>query len=588
MDGFNIFNILTLVGGLALFIYGMGIMGQGLEKVAGARLQKIIEALTGNVMKGVLVGAVVTGAIQSSSATTVMVVGFVNAGIMNLTQAVGIIMGANIGTTVTSLMISLNVISGGNIIMQMLKPIHLAPLAIAIGVILLTTAKSQKKKEIGEVLIGFGILFTGLNRMEVSVSALRELPQFAHIFATLSNPILGILAGLTITAIIQSSSASVGILQAVAQSGVVTVSSMVPIILGQNIGTCVTALLSSVGASKNARRAAFIHLYFNVMGTMVFIVGIYTIKQFVLLPFWESTVNSFTVAKFHVIFNIANTFLLLPFNKGIVKLANATLKDSPEEKREVTRLDERFLTNPTVALSQCKKAAVDMCHLCVENFKLGCRAVMNSDISVLREMEDNERIIDKTEFAINQYLVKVNSKTLSEEEHGISDQLFHSISDFERIGDHADNLSEIAEGIDRQGIQFTGKAVLGLNAMISAVTEILDLTYKAFENNDMELAKRVEPLEEVVDMFRDTLKAQHISRLGERSCTVEAGVLYVEIIGNLERIADHCSNIAFYVIVQKSGNKKLNPHDYLKEMQNGEEFNTYFGYYKDKFYNQNV
>lgn len=586
MDGFNVFNIVALLGGLALFIYGMIVMGQGLEKVAGARLQKIIETLTGSVLKGVLVGAVVTGVIQSSSATTVMVVGFVNAGIMSLAQAVGVIMGANIGTTVTALMISLNMVSGSSFLLQALKPVHLAPLAIVVGLLLMTIGKNQKKKEVGEILIGFGVLFTGLTAMETSVSALRELPQFGQLFATLSNPFLGILAGFVVTAIIQSSSASVGILQAVTQSGAVPVSSMVPIILGQNIGTCVTALLSSVGANRNARRAAFIHLYFNVIGTIVFIAGIYSLRQFVALPFWEATANSFTVAKFHIFFNITNTVILLPFNRFLIKLANVTVKDRPGDKKEVTRLDERFLANPTVALSQCKKAAVDMCHLCVENFRLGCQAVMNGDTSVLPQMNENEHIIDKTEFAINQYLVKVNTKTLSAEEHAISDQLFHSVGDFERIGDHSDNLSEIADGMNRQGIQFTGAAISGLNAMIAAVNEILRLTHEAFENGDVEVAKQVEPLEEVVDLFRDALKAQHITRLGEGSCTVEAGVFYLEMISNLERIADHCSNIAFYVIAQKHANQKLNPHDYLKEMQKGEEFNTYFTYYEDKFYNQ--
>ncbi|MGI6031250.1 MAG: Na/Pi cotransporter family protein [Eubacteriales bacterium] len=583
---FTFFDVVTLLGGLALFIYGMGVMGQGLEKVAGQKLHAVIEAVTGNIFKSVLVGAAVTAAIQSSSATTVMVVGFVNAGIMNLRQAVGVIMGANIGTTMTALLISLNSIQGGSFILQLLKPTTLAPLAIIAGVLMASAAKRRKVKEAGQILVGFGVLFTGMQIMEGSVSGLRDLPQFQAVFATLTNPILGVLAGAGITAVIQSSSASVGILQAVATTGAVTYGNAIPIIMGQNIGTCVTAMLSSIGASKNAKRAAFIHLYFNLIGSIIFLVGIYSINAVYPFQFWEENISSFNIAQIHIIFNVANTILMIPFSSMLVRLANATVKDDGQQEQVSTSLDERFLKTPGVALEQCRRAVEKMGALLQENYGMGMNAIMQRDISCINTVEENEAHIDKFEFNISQYLVKLNETALNDSERKTANVLLRMVNDFERIGDHCDNFAETANDIITNEVVFSKGARRELSGMFDAVREMLDLTMEAFGKNDVAAARRVEPLEDIVDRFKNALRDAHVQRLNSGKCTVESGVSFLEIVGDLERIADHCMNVSFYVL-ESNNSASLDMHEYFhnETRKNQPEYLAYVKYYEDKYYN---
>lgn len=581
----DIFDVITLLGGLALFLYGMNTMGQGLEKAAGEKLHTIIEAVTGNLPKAVLTGAAVTAVIQSSSATTVMVVGFVNAGIMSLKQAVGIIMGANIGTTVTSLLISMNVISGGNILMKFLKPTTLAPLAIFIGMLMIMGAKKQKIKELGEILVGFGVLFTGLQVMEGAVSGLKDVPEFRQVFAVLTNPILGVLAGAGITAIIQSSSASVGILQAVATTGAVTWGSAVPIILGQNIGTCVTAMLSSIGASKNARRAAFIHLYFNVIGSCIFLVAVYALHGIFNFSFWGDTINSFGIAQVHIAFNVINTFIMMPLSGLLVKLAIATVPDGAEPP-VVEELEERFLKTPPIALEQCRRAVIRMAGLARTNYQLGYEAVIDRDLSKAEEVAVNEETIDKMEFNISQYLVKLNELGLNGQERRMSSILLQMVNDLERIGDHCDNLADTAKSMSSQDIAFTDAAHKEINSMFQAVKETLDMTVDAYTNNDSTLARHVEPLEDVVDQFKELLRTRHVERLNKGECTVENGVCFLEVVTDLERIADHCLNVAFYVLEQNDPSlQDMHSYYYDTERQQNSDYEEFLTYYKNKYYN---
>lgn len=585
-DGpFDLFDVIKLLGGLALFMYGMEVMGKGLEKAAGQKLHAIIEAVTGNIFKSVLVGAAVTAAIQSSSATTVMVVGFVNAGIMNLKQAVGVIMGANIGTTMTSLLISMSVIGDDSIILQFLKPTTLAPLAIVAGFLMMVSSKRQKVKEVGEIFIGFGVLFTGLQAMEGAVVGLRDIPQFRALFATLTNPVLGVLAGAGITAIIQSSSASVGILQAVAATGAVSFNSAIPIIMGQNIGTCVTAMLSSIGGSKNAKRAAFIHLYFNLLGSILFLVVTYTYQNLIGFGFWGDTVNSFDIAKIHIIFNVSNTLVMLPFSSLLVKLANATVKEGEDEK-DPTYLDVRFLMTPGVALEQCKRAVNEMGRLLTVNYRLGVHAISERDTSKADEVAENENIIDKFEFNISQYLVKLGEKELNDSERKTSNVLIRMVNDFERIGDHCDSLGEIANTMVEQNITFSKSARKELTAMFGAVEEILDLTINAYQKNDVSLAKRVEPLEDVVDRLKGCLRNRHVQRLNSAKCSVETGIPFLEIIGDLERISDHCLNVSFYVLQANDRNMAhTDMHEYFHDRQHRgqDDYDAYLRLYEARF-----
>ena len=551
----DIFGFLTMIGGLALFLYGMSVMGDGLVMLSGGKLERILEKLTRNRIMALLLGAMVTAVIQSSSATTVMVVGFVNSGIMNLKQAVGIIMGANIGTTITSWILSLTGISGDNVFLRLLKPSTFSPVLAGIGIVCLMTGKEgSKKKIIGSILLGFAILMFGMETMSDSVAPLKDNPTFTGMLTAFSNPILGMAAGAILTAVIQSSSASVGILQALCISGAVTYGTALPIIMGQNIGTCVTALLSSVGASKNAKRAAFIHLYFNMIGTVIFMIGFYTINQFGSFPFLSETAGAAGIAVIHSCFNIGCAVILFPFGNQLVALASLTVKDEEESEEtparpaELVALDERFLENPSYAIRLCRKAVIKMAEHSRESMLLAMEVQSSYSDEKVEEVIRLEQLVDDFEDTVGTYLVKLGIRDLSTEDGHTLSLLLHSISDFERISDHAINIAEAAQKMHEQGLPFSGQGKKELELLGSAVEDIMNITLEAFSKDDRDTAVKVEPLEEVIDDLVKEMKKRHIDRLRQGNCSMEAGLLLEDILTNYERVSDHCSNIAIVLL----------------------------------------
>lgn len=586
----TIVNILSLIGGLGLFLFGMRAMGEGLEKAAGDRLQKIIESLTSNLIKGVLVGTVVTGIIQSSSATTVMVIGFINAGVMTLGQAVGVIMGANIGTTVTAQILRLAGIQSNAWYFAMFKPEYLAPVAIIIGVFMLMFAKRKRNRSVGEILAGFGVLFIGMQTMSDALAPLETMPEIRQAFVAMGeNPILGVLTGTAVTALIQSSSASIGILQAVAATGIISFASALPIILGQNIGTCVTALLSSIGATKNAKRAAVIHLSFNIIGTLVFLVGMYGIQIFIGFPFWNDPITMGGIADFHTIFNIVNTLILLPFTGFLVKIANFFIKSDGRSSNAgpANLLDDRFLVTPPVAVAQSIKAVIDMITLAYGNYQACTGLIFKNEKNLtptLSRISDNENEIDNMESRLTTYLVKISEHDLSEEENNTVSGIFHVITDIERIGDHSLNISESMEHLYEEGLKFSDSAKAELKKMTDAVGEVIELCIRAYSENDLEAAKRVQPIEAVVDILKRDLRQQHINRLTKQECDFNTGIAFLDIVNNLERISDHCSNIAI-AIEQNIDEVRFDPHSYTNKMDAVEtqEYRDTFAQYKAKY-----
>lgn len=567
----DFFGLLTMLGGLALFLYGMETMGQGLEKLSGGRLERILEKLTSSPVKAVLLGAGVTAVIQSSSATTVMVVGFVNSGIMKLTQAVGIIMGANIGTTVTSWILSLTGIESGNFFVKLLKPASFSPVLALIGVIFLMFSQKEKKKDLGTILIGFAVLMTGMETMSGAVKPLADVPEFTGILTMFSNPILGMLAGAILTAVIQSSSASVGILQALCATGAVNFGSAIPIIMGQNIGTCATAMLSGIGASKNARRAALVHLYFNIIGTVIFMLVFYTINGIVRFEFLNDSANAMGIAVVHSTFNVAATILLLPFSGGLVKLACLTIPDSDEKALEQEAgdefrlLDERFLETPGYAVEQCRHMTVRMAKLAEKCLVTAVDLIGNYDQEKADRVANLEKLVDKYEDQLGTYMVKLGSQNLSQNDSHTIALLLHCIGDFERISDHGLNLMEAAREMKDKEMEFSKKARKELEVFVSAVKEILNLSVTAFADNNEKRASLVEPLEEVIDDINTCVKANHIKRLQKGKCTIEQGFVLSDISTNLERVSDHCSNIAVSVIeIKRDG---FDAHGYLANLK---------------------
>ena len=586
-QNFDILCVLTLIGGLALFLFGMNSMGQGLEKLSGSSLERILEKLTSNPIKGVFLGALVTAVIQSSSATTVMVVGFVNSGIMKLSQAVGVIMGANIGTTMTAWILSLTGVEGEGI-MQFFKPAFFTPILAIIGMILVMMCKSAKKKDIGTILVGFAILMTGMNLMSAAVKPLETNPDFQNILTLFTNPLLGILAGAVLTAIIQSSSASVGILQAVASTGAINFNMAVPILMGQNIGTCVTAMLSSVGANKNAKRAAVIHLYFNVIGTLIFMIVYYTVTSLVDIPMLEGEVTETGIAIVHTAFNVFATALLLPFNKLLVKLACATIRDDKNEaaaaEDQFSALETRLLATPSVALEQCKSVAVKMAECSRDTLKLSISLLSRYNDRDAEIIIENEDVIDSYEDKLGSYLLQLGSKNLTVNDSQTVNKLLHCIGDFERISDHAVNIMECAKEMNEKGLQFSKKATEEINIFGNAIIEIIDTAMIAFEHDDVEMAKAVEPLEEVIDHIRTEVRSRHIKRLRKGKCTIEMGFVLTDLITNYERVADHCSNIAVCMI-QVHDNNNFDMHGYLNDLKSAsnEEFTNKFRAYSEKY-----
>ncbi|MCI8494422.1 MAG: Na/Pi cotransporter family protein [Lachnospiraceae bacterium] len=585
----DIFGLLSLVGGLALFLYGMNVMGGGLEKLSGGKLERLLERLTSNPLKAVLLGAGVTAVIQSSSATTVMLVGFVNSGIMKLSQAIGIIMGANIGTTITSWLLSLTGIESDNFLVSMLKPSSFSPILAVIGIILMMNAGSDKKKNTAEILLGFSVLMFGMQTMSDAVKPLADVPEFTGILVKFSNPLLGVLVGAFLTAVIQSSSASVGILQALSVTGAFTYGSVIPIILGQNIGTCVTAMLSAVGANKGAKRTAFVHLYFNMIGSIVFLVVYYVLDMAFQFDFAHETVGAAGIAAIHSIFNVFATFLLLPFLKGLEKLAYLTIPADKEEETATGRedqfqvLDERFLATPSFAIEQCMSLARKMSALAKDTMLTAMSLFEKYSPQKASQVQQEEEMLDKYEDKLGKYLAQLNSQNLTEREgQGVS-ILMQSISDFERIGDHALNLVEIADRMQKKDMQFSKKAKHEIEVYTAAVTDILDRSIEAFVNNDTELASTVEPLEEVIDDLNKEVKKRHIKRLRKGKCPIDLGLALTDIAVNYERVADHCSNLAVYLIQMEDNT--VDAHEYVSSLSGEprEHFQQMFEKYQELY-----
>lgn len=586
----DIFSVLSMIGGLALFLYGMETMGDGLAKTAGGRLEQILEKLTSTPIKGVLLGAAVTAVIQSSSATTVMVVGFVNSGIMKLSQAVGIIMGANVGTTVTSWIVSLAGIESNNILLQFLKPTSFCPILALIGIIMIMFTKDEKKHDIGGILLGFAVLMFGMDTMSNAVKPLADVPEFTGILTMFSNPLLGMLAGAILTAVIQSSSASVGILQALCATGSVTFGTALPIIMGQNIGTCITALISAIGAKKNAKRAAFVHLYFNIIGTVLFMIVFYTLNAFLHFAFLGQATNAAGVAVIHSVFNVIATICLLPFHRLLEKLATITVRGNDEDEEEMeglptelALLDERFLEKPAFAVGHCVTVARKMAEVTEESLVLATNLLDHYDKKTAKRVAVLESQIDTFEDMLGTYMIKLSSKPLSVADNQTITTILHCSGNFERISDHAMNICEIAQEMHKKELVFSEKASAELQTYIQALRKIVSMTMQAFNTDDYDLAKHVEPLEDVIDGINSKAKKHHIKRLQKGKCTIALSVPFEDLLTNFERVSDHCSNVAVCMIQTKDD--VYDTHEYLDTLKenNTPEFRAMYKEYKEKY-----
>ncbi len=582
----DIFGVLQLLGGLCLFLFGMETMGDGLKRASGSKLEEILSRLTSNVPKGVLLGTAVTAVIQSSSATTVMLVGFVNSGIMTLRQAIPVIMGANIGTTATAWLLSLSGLQGDSFIIQMLNPMAFSPILAAVAIVFMMFMKSEKKYDIGLILIGFAVLMYGMDIMSSAVKPLADVPEFVNVLTMFSNPVLGVAAGAIFTAAIQSSSASVGILQALCKTGAVTYGTTIPIIMGQNIGTCITAILSSIGANRGAKRVAAVHLSFNIIGTIVFLTLFYTANAFVHFDFLGNTVNPANVAVIHSLFNVGCTAMLLPFTKGLEKLANKVVKDAPEEKnpdQTLNFLDERFFETPGFAVTQCKTVAIRMANHARECIFAAMDLIKGFDKEKCAEVFRLEEKIDRYEDALGEYIVKLSRLDVSEEDSKTLTMILHNMGDLERISDHARNIAETAVELNKKGLDFSQSAQKEITVFMDAVHEIVNLAVDAFERDDVKMAKEVEPLEDVIDAINNEVKSRHVKRLKDGTCTIELGFILSDLSTNLERVADHCSNLAVCVIESEKGNFDM--HHYLDDlkMYGNSDFDVKMNKYEEKY-----
>lgn len=578
----DLFGFLELIGGLALFLFGMSLMGTGLEKSAGNKLKGLLERLTSKKLNGFLMGLAVTAIIQSSSATTVMVVGFVNSGVMTLKQAIHIIMGANVGTTVTAWVLSLTGIEGSNFFIQLLKPSSFTPILALVGIIYYLFIKNEKKKDIGLILLGFATLIYGMEGMTAAVEPLGEMEGFRNILLVFSNPILGVLLGAFVTGIIQSSSGSVGILQALSSTGQVTMGAAIPIIMGQNIGTCVTALISSVGTNKNARRAALVHLYFNLIGTGVF-VTLFTISDKIFnFAFLDLAANHVLIAIAHSAFNILCTAMLLPFSGLLEKLAYKTIKED-NKKDKVSLLDSRLFSTPAIAINRSREVAKEMAYISMNAIRQAFALIDNYDEKEAQKVKDAEQQTDTYEDALGTYLVKLSSQSLSAQDTTEAAKLLFMIGEFERIADYAWEIVGSAQEMYDKKIQFSESAKKELGVMMAAVEEAVEISVKAFDQNNISLATKVDPLEEVIDELKSSMKKKHIGRLQNNQCTIEMGFVFSDLMTVLERISDHCSNIAGCVI--EMSNDRMNMHSYLYKVKHepNNEFIKQFNKYSVKY-----
>lgn len=577
----TIFNALNLIGGLCLFLFGMNLMGQALERRAGSGLRSLLEKMTQNRLMGLLAGLGITAVIQSSSATTVMVVGFVNSGLMTLRQSIGVIMGANIGTTVTAWILSLSGIEGSSLLVQMFKPSTFTPILALVGIILYMFCKADKKKDTGMILLGFATLMFGMEAMSSAVSSLRNVPQFREIFLMFSNPILGVLVGAVLTGIIQSSSASVGILQALASTGQVTYGAAIPIIMGQNIGTCVTALLSSIGTNKNARRAALVHLNFNVIGATVGIVLFYVVRAVAAPVLLGQAASEWGIAVAHSIFNILCTAVLLPMGGLLEKLVLRLVPEGKQPQREA-ELDERLLATPALALERCRTLIADMASYSMESLRESLNAITAYNQKSAEHIREDEAKTDHYEDIIGSYLVKLSARKIGESDSALAAEYLRIIGDFERIADHSVNILESAEEMQQKGIAFSAAALQEYATMAGAVREVTALAYDSFVSGDVQAARQVEPLEQVIDDLKEKMRTRHIRRMQQGSCGIEAGFIWSDLLTNLERVSDHCSNIACCMI--EGADHNLHRHEVLQSIRgSGEIFDREYSSYRQKY-----
>lgn len=583
----SIFHVINLAGGIALFLYGMSIMGSGLEKIAGGRMQGVLQKLTSSTLRGVLLGTLITAVIQSSAGTIVIVVGLVNSGILALPQAVGVIMGANIGTTVTGQLIRLADISGDSLLLTLVQPSTFSPIVAFVGAIFYVFFKSPKRRNVGQIMLGFGILFTGMFMMEDAVRPLRESEMFVSLFTRLQNPILGLLAGLVVTVAIQSSSASVGILQALSTTGAVHFSNAVPIIMGTHVGTAFTPLLAAMGASKNAKRAAVIHLYFNLIGSAAFLVILYLAQGLVGLPIWDAVLGKGSIANIHTLSSILATIAFLPFTGLLVRLAELTVPDEAGEVQELALpvLDERLFTSPAVAIQQAKSAVEEMAARAAHNYRNAVQMTLSYDDEVAARINQREDLIDRAEVLVGDYLIRISNQNLSESESRAVSELLNFITEFERIGDYAINITERGAELRDKELAFSETAQGELQVLSNAISEILTLTADAFRDSDMAPAERVEPLEETIDQICEDLRERHIDRLKTGSCQVETGIIFLDVLTNMERISDHCSNVATRIIGSES-DAALDSHQLRRALHDGAmpNYNELLEQYMGKYY----
>ena len=581
----DIFTILALIGGLVLFLYGMDLMGDSLKKLAGGKLESVLARLTANRFLGFLLGFVVTAVIQSSSATTVMLVGFVNSGIMKLGQTISIIMGANIGTTVTSWLLSTaDIKDGAAMLLKFCKPESFTPILALIGLLLTMMAKTDKKKNVGTILVGFSILMFGMQMMSGSMEGLRENETFHNILTMFENPLMGILVGMIFTAIIQSSSASIGVLQALSLSCPISFSVAIPVILGQNIGTTITPIISSVSGNVDSKRVAFSCLYIKMIGVAIVCGGFYALNAFIGFDFMTQNVGAFEIAVIHTLFNILSTVILLPFCNLIEKLALATVRSKKEEKEAdiFATLDERFLNMPSFAVEKCKELVDRMASISVESYKKSITLLSNFDMAVFEEVDQMESLVDKYEDKIGTYLVKIAEHQTSAKDSKLINELLHCVGDIERISDHALNIGETAKEMYEKKVAFSDDANKEIAVITKAVSEILDMTVSVLGSGDLKLAEKVEPLEQVIDHLKRQIKKGHIDRLQAGDCTIELGFILSDLLTNYERISDHCSNIAVCMI--EINNDVFGAHEYLSNVKSGKgEFNNLYEGYMQKY-----
>ncbi|MBQ9870028.1 MAG: Na/Pi cotransporter family protein [Ruminococcus sp.] len=579
----NIYSICTLCGGLAFFLFGMHIMSQYLEKIAGGRLESTLKKMTSNPFKSLALGAGITIAVQSSSAMTVMLVGLVNSGIMQLEQTVGVIMGSNIGTTLTAWLLSTAGIKSDNILISMLKPEHFAPLVALAGIIMLMVSKNKKRQDIGTILVGFAVLMYGMELMKNAVSQLAEMKSFSNLLTAFKNPIVSVAIGALFTGIIQSSAASVGILQALALTGTISYRMAIPIIMGQNIGTCVTALLSSIGVNKSAKRVTVVHMSFNIIGTVVCLTGFYGLNALIGFSFVDKPIGVVEIAAVHSIFNILTTIILLPFQDMLVKLAKKLIPDKGVVQENVL-LDKRLISTPPLAVSQCRERTIEMAECAKTALQESLGAVFSCSEENVGSVENKEQTLDDMEDKLSAFLLELSAVSLTDSDSRIVTELLHSISDFERIGDHAINIVEIAREMQQSDQSFSENARSDFATLFAALTEITDLTVSAFSDNSADTARNVEPLEEVIDGLTAAIKDKHIARLRRGECSPELGVYLSDLLINCERVSDHCSNVAVSIIQISSSD--LGSHTYLSDLrsQRSEQFIQAFRAFDKKYH----